>query len=108
VQRLDHPLRDDLARPGHPLGRAAQRGGHHGWARDLLRRTARLRLSLRLSLWLSGLRGLRLGGRLSGLRRLGGRRLSGRRWLRGTLGAGGFDDVLLADAPADSGPGDGL
>jgi hypothetical protein len=37
-----------------------------------------------------------------------GRRLSGRRWLRGALGAGGFDDVLLADAPADSGPGDGL
>ena len=62
----------------------------------------------RLSLGLSR-RSLRLGGGLrglTGLRRLGGRRRLG--GLRGALGAGGLDDVLLADAAADPGPGDGL
>jgi hypothetical protein len=43
---------------------------------------------------------------LTGLRRLGGRRRL--RGLRGTLGAGGLDDVLLADPAADPGPGDRL
>ena len=100
MQRLDHPLGDDLARPGHPLGRATQRGRRHGRARSLSRR-ARQGLLRRLSHlgpeWPaepgpgSGL------GALSGLRRL-----------RGALGAPGFDHVLLANAPADPGAGDGL
>ena len=51
----------------------------------------------------AGRRSLRLDGGLrglTGLRRLGGRRRLG--GLRGALGAGGLDDVLLADATADA------
>ena len=64
-------------------------------------RLARRGLLRRLShLGLSGLRSLSLGSGLG--------RLSGLRGLRGALGAPGFDHVLLANAPADPGAGDGL
>ena len=76
----------------------SEEGTTAGRAAGRLRRRGLLRPLSHLGL--SGLRSLSLGGGLS--------RRGGLRGLRGALGAGGLDDVLLADAPADPRPGDGL
>jgi len=66
-QRLDHPLRDDLAGPGHSLGRAAQEEGTRPDAGP-----AAPDGPASAEPALSSLRGLRLGVGLSDLRLGGG------------------------------------
>jgi len=82
LQRLDHPLGDDLARPGHPLGGAAQRGRD-----DLL-------VGRRGSGGRRGRRGRRRCRCRRGRLGSGGRRLGRRRpLLGGTWARGGVKDV---------------
>src|SRR6185312_11953650 len=94
LQRLDHPLGDDLTREGHPLRGAAQ-GGRHD-RRPCGRGGGRRRG-----------RGRRRGGGGGGRRGRGGGGFGGRGF-RGALRAGRLKDVLLADPAADPGADDRL
>ena len=85
LQRLDHPLGDDLAQPRHLLGAAAQRCGRRRRGRGR-RRAWR---PARPPAWRGGGCGRRCGG------------------CRCAAALGGLEHVLLADAAADAGAGDG-